>query len=120
MPDFDVKIVSGATVREWGDERANPLPSRPHLRFVGKVGTQIVAHAVYDGEEAPSDVTMTPGLFYSDMGEWPLPHGPPTVGVDTGYSSILWFTPPVAGHYLWVIRRIGGGAIGVHLDVEAA
>lgn len=120
MPDFDIRMASGIEVHIYGDEpnnRLNPMPGFPPRRFEGKVGVEIVLHVIYEGVEAPPD-TALPGVFSSDMGEWPMPAGPPvTVGV-TSYSTIQRFTPNVAGHYVWNIRRRFGGCLSVHLDAR--
>jgi hypothetical protein len=120
MPNFDVRLSAGVTVQEWEDPRANPIASRPHRRYVGRVGVQIEARTRIAEGEAVLDSELYGNLFSSWLGEWPRPYSPPHTSSPSGQSSIQWFTPDHPGHYLWVIRLHDSGALGVHIDVRAA
>jgi hypothetical protein len=120
MPDFLARIASGALATPWSDARANVDRARPSKYHRAIVGSEVAMHAVVGGVGAPLDTALDGRLFSSDLGEWPAPYGPTSISSPAGQSSIQRFTPPAAGHYLWWIRRADGGAVGIHLDAEAA
>ena len=125
MPNFAVRFHAGAAIARWTDpptadrpSRLNPAPNHPHLRWRATVGAQVELRAVVDGVSAPLDADIE-GLFLGWFAEYPGAH-PPTVSVPAGQSSVRRFTPNAAGHYLYVLRRMGGGGYAVHLDAIGA
>jgi hypothetical protein len=123
MPDFTVRFTHGVQSVVWddhagaGSSRINPHPARPSKYHRAAVGAEVRIEATWDGLQGPDDSQLGGKLFSSDFAEVPfvgtlVPNGM------TGQSSVQRFTPPVKGHYLWVMRHEDGGAVGVHLDVE--
>ncbi len=133
MPDFTLRIASGATLELWKDparpagtqggsdpgapSRLNPLPDAPHRRWVGTIGSPIVVRATVNGVEAPLDTALGGRLFKAWWVEQAGPADGPTG--TAGKSSEQTFTPLVDGHYTLGVERDQGGAIFVHVDVEA-
>ena len=131
MPDFFVHLPTGVTVTDWDDSafaavsgysRTTARASLPHRHYVGTVGTEIVAMAslVAGGTPGPMDSELDGRLFSSDIGENSSDEFPSGPAGDSSRSSVQRFTPLAAGHFLWVIRHSGGGAVGFHLDVDEA
>lgn len=125
MPNFTVQ-VEGAELVDWSDEpetqleygRINPLPGRPHTYYSVLVGTEVVLSAVVPGlGVAPTDALLGPGTFVSRVAEHPAPF-PFALVSPPGRSSECRLTPPSEGHYLVVMRRHDGGAVGIHLDAR--
>jgi hypothetical protein len=123
MPNFSVQ-VEGAELAEWSDrpetsseyERLNPLPGRPHTFYSVMSGTEVVLRAVVPGlGVAPADSLLGTETFVSHLAEHPVPYllVPQS---PAGRSSECRFTAAREGHYLVVMRRSGGGAVGIHLD----
>jgi len=123
MPDFTARFSAGVTSTVWddhpgiGSSRINPQPTHPSNYQQGTVGTPITVLCTIGGVEAPLDGALGGHLFSSDFAEHPCPYPILAAGA-AGQSSAQSFTPSVVGHYLWVIRHNGGGAIALHLDVE--
>ncbi len=122
MPDFTARFTAGTSLATWVDAAGNQSrinPASGHvLRYTkGQVGTEIVVKATVGGVEGPSDGTLGGRLFTAAFAEHSAPYPFAPAG-DASHSSIQRFTPPAAGHYLLVIRRDDGGAIGMHVDVE--
>ena len=121
MPDFDARFSAGVTLTIWDDHaasvsRLNPKPTHPHKYQRATVGTEVEVRMTFEGVEAPMDADLA-GLFSSDFAETPA--ATPPISSPAGQSSVQRFTPNAVGHYLWVMRHEGGGAIGLHLDAEA-
>lgn len=124
MPDFDARFAAGTSLAVWHDHestrpsRINPAQARP-LRYVkATVGVPVEVHAWLGDADAPADDDLGGRLFSSDFAEHPTP-APPATTSPAGQSSVQRFTPGAAGHYLWILRRADGGALGLHLDAEA-
>ncbi len=125
MPNFTVQ-VDGPQLVDWSDApdvpddyaRLNPLPGRPHRYYSALVDTEVVLRAVVSGfGAAPSDSTLGDETFTSRIAEHPAayPFAPTS---PAGRSSECRFTPPVEGHYLVIMSRHDGGAVGVHVDAR--
>lgn len=121
MPDFTARLTAGVTLTAWDDHagagvsRLNPLAALPSRYQRATVGVMVEMRATVGGVEGPADGALGGALFTSDVGESPefvLPTSP------AGFTSIQRFTPVAAGHYLWVMRHAGGGAVAIHLDAE--
>lgn len=116
MQDFSV-VVSGATLEEWTDSRINSIVGHPQRHYVGTVGDQIEIRATVGGVDGPLDSALGGRLFNCWRAEgpavFPITH-------DSGRSSVQSFTPYAIGHYTLGIARESGGAVLVHIDVEAA
>lgn len=128
MPNFQLKLASGASVQQWDDPATGSAPSRVNDRpgiaelvFVGAAEDTIIFHAIVGGVEAPLDAALGGKLFTSWVAESPdgLPQFIATAGV-AGQSSVQSFTPLVEGHYLFVVRREDGGTIAFHVDAGPA
>jgi hypothetical protein len=129
MPDFTARFTAGVTLTVWDDHQAGAAPSRinplianaSHF-YKAAVGVAVTIKARVDlggGSfvEGPADTDLGGRLFSS----WFAEHASlfPVAPTGTaGSSSIQTFTPPTIGHYLWVLRRKDGGAIGLPFDAE--
>jgi hypothetical protein len=121
MADFGIAFA-GAPLAPWLDpptgdlpSRINPTPTRPHLRRRATVGAEVELAAVVAGVTGPLDAALGGRLF---LGWW-IEHptvGPPAVAVPAGQSSVRRFTPELAGHYTYCLRRFGGGGLILHVD----
>jgi hypothetical protein len=125
MPDFDVRVISGATTTTWDDPRLTARGLARHLyrrvtRPTAPAVAQVVIHCVVDGVIAPLDVDLGGRLFYASRVSWS--GGQPFAVVHTpGQTSIvtLSFTAAALGHQELSIRRPEGGAIVLAFDVES-
>lgn len=122
MPDFGATFTAGVTGTTWEDPasggkptRINPRPGLPHRRRVGSVGVQLTVTAVVAGVSAPLDAALGGRLFTGTLAE--TPGALPPVTSPGGQSSVQRFTPTVAGHYTFVMRRQDGGGQWLHVDV---
>lgn len=121
MPDFSIRFTAGVTPTIWDDHatavsRINPRPMHPHKYQRATVGIEVEVRMTWGGVEAPPDIDLaTP--FSSDFAE--TPGAVPAITSPAGQTSVQRFTPNAVGHYLWMVRHEGGGAIGLHLDAEA-
>jgi hypothetical protein len=133
VPDFTLKVFSGATLQLWQDparpagtqagsdpgapSRLNPLPDAPHRRYVGQVGVPIVVHAWIGTDEAPLDSALGGRLF---KGWWvdqaAVADGPLGTAGQSSEQTVTAYTP---GHYTLGLEREEGGAIFLPFDVEA-
>jgi hypothetical protein len=123
MPDFRATFTSGTTLQPWTDpadgtrpSRLNTTTQRGHKRRVGTVGVQIEVTATVAGVTAPMDAALGGLLFLGMFAEHP--GASPAISTPAAQSSIQRFTPSVAGHYTFVLRRDGGGGLFMHVDVE--
>ena len=115
----------GSTVTHWRDpaqlpslpSRINPAPSRGLLRRTAVVGEPVIIRAIVDGVTAPLDSALDGQLFVGWIAESPLPR--PAVTITAGKTSERTFTPTQPGHYTYVLHRVGGGGLILHLDVLA-
>lgn len=139
MPDFDVQVTAGATLRPWKDpvgpngepSRIRPHPGQPQLYWEGHANVPVTLTALVDnivdlggGSFAilpplvgPPDIELGGRLFTPFMAEG---IGPPFFSSAPGLSSVVTFTPISGGHYCIGLRRPNGGAVLVHLDIGAA
>ncbi len=123
MADFTASFTGGVALERWTDppsgarpSRINPLPNRPHLRRVGVTGAPITIRARVAGVTGPMDAALGGRLFVAWLAEYPSAVSPPIVK-PAGQSSVRTFTPTMAGHYTFVLRRAGGGGVILHVDV---
>lgn len=132
--DFTTVFTSGVTQSQWQDiarpagtidandpgapSRINPHIGRPHLRYMGVVGTQVQITATVDGVAGESDANLGGRLFTAWAIEHPQP-APLAWTTPAGQSSVQRFTPTTAGHYGIAMKREAGGMVILHLDVEA-
>ena len=121
MPDFRIAF-SGAPLAAWTDpatstapSRINPAPNRQHLRRRATVGVQVSLSAVVAGVTGPLDAALGGRLFFGWFIEYPTA-GVPPVSVPAGQSSVRRFTPTLAGHYTYCLRRADGGGLILHVD----
>lgn len=126
MPNFLIRPSAGFVLTPWDDHetlgtgvsRINPVAARPTRYLKATIGVMVEISAIVDGSEGPLDTGLGGDLFSSDFGEHPCPGPIGATEFAPGSTSIQQFTPTVLGHYLWVMRRTNGGAIGVHFDCE--
>ena len=132
MPDFDAALTSGTAIATWDDpqrapgtlgsddkgapSRINPSYAASLLRATGAIATEIEITATVGGVVAPLDAALGGRLFQAWAVEWPGAIMPVFTS-PAGQSSIQRFTPAAAGHYTIGIRREGGGAVILHVDV---
>ena len=128
MPDFTARFVANAEARIYTDDYIppvrNPQPNHPPVRWKNTSPTQVNIGCAVDGVEWPMDSALAGRLFTAWCVEWPNPATPepPIIG-NAGQSSLqtlYWVTDPTAvltGHYVIGIRREGGGAVLLHLDI---
>lgn len=121
MADFGIAF-GGVVLEPWQDpptddlpSRVNPTPTRPHLRRLATVGVEVELSAVIDGTPGPLDAALDGRLFVGWFAEHPA-SSPPSVTVPPGQSSVRRFTPTLAGHYTYVLRRDRGGGLILHVD----
>ena len=124
MPNFDLKIVSGAEPIRWDDPRINHRGAVSHLYYRVATPTypaqaEVVIHCIVDGVEAPLDVDLGGALFAVSRIAWSGVF-PFQIVQTSGQSSevTLRFTYQAAGHQELYIRRPGGGAIVLSFEVE--
>ncbi len=134
MPDFSAAFTAGATGAVWTDppsvdglrpSRINPFPDRPHRRRVAQVGATVeltmrCANLAGDFVAGLPDSELGGRTFIGWIAEKPLDVYPWTLVHTDGWTSVQRFTPRTPGHYTIAIRRNGGGAVFLHLDVEAS
>ena len=116
MQDFTV-AVSGATLEEWTDSRINSIVGYPQRHYVGTVGVPIEIHATVCGVDGPPDVDLGGRLFECWRAEAPIVF---PFAHESGRTSVQTFVPYSVGHYTIGMGRETGGAVLVHIDVEAA
>lgn len=126
MPDFDAIVAGAVTTETWDDHpptggvsRLNPLPAERQRYYRCTVGAEVFLVGIVGSTMGPLDADLGGRLFTSDFGERACEY-PIAATSPSAQSSIQRWTPRVVGHYLWFLRRPGGGAIGFHIDVEAA
>jgi hypothetical protein len=126
MADFTARPTSGTVVTDWHDYPGSGRPSRlnpagqPHRYYKAVVGALIVLQATAEGgAEGAADGTLGGRLYLSWVGERPNAAAF-TLTNPVGFSSIVNFTPLQVGHWMIVFRRPSGGAVGIHIDVEAS
>lgn len=118
---------TGLTVAVWTDPVVGQKPSRlnaaaahPHRYYQAIQNTgPVTVTATVDGASAPLDATLAGETFTSSFVEvpiWPAP----SITLTAGQSSVASFIPTRTGLHLFVMRRINGGAVGVHVYVVAA
>lgn len=112
MADFTVKVV-GADVVPWDDPRANERPGFPLQCYRAHLGNRVELRAVVGGVEAPLDSALGGRLFSADLveglrqPEW----------LNLSRSSIIVPRFRFCGHYVVAVRRTGGGAELVPIEV---
>jgi len=123
MPDFDARFTGGTTLEVWTDPpldqrptRINPFALHPHRYRRSEVGEEIEIAATVAGVSAPLDSALDGRTFLGWFAECPAWPGP-SVTSPPGQSSVRRFTPTEGGHYTYVLRRISGGGIILHVDV---
>lgn len=132
MSDFSARITAGSTLVVWTDptvaqststgvggypSRLNPIAAYPHKCRRVELGATVTAKATVGGVEGPVDAALGGRLFTAYWAEVPLWPGP-AISLAGGQSSVATFTPPGIGHYLFVFRRDGGGALALPFKVE--
>lgn len=122
MPDFSAVFSQGTTLVAWTDppdafrpSRLNPIIGHGHQRRVGTIGVSVSVLATVGGVSGPLDSALGGRLFLGMFAE--SPGSPPAMNPVPGQSSLQRFRPAEGGHYTFVMRRDGGGAIFFHLDV---
>lgn len=123
MPNFAATFSDGATLARWTDppseeqpSRINPAANHPFLRRRADAGELVEVSAVVGGVTGPLDAALGGELFVGWFAEYPSA-SPPTVAVVAGQTSVRRFTPTAVGHYTYVLRRVRGGCVILHLDV---
>lgn len=120
MPKFTVDVSGNVTVAEWTDDRLNPVPAHPHRYYeVVLTGGAVTLTATVGGIAGPLDATLGGETFthsFAEVPVWP----PPAISSPAGQSSVCSFTPKNLGLHLVMMRRISGGAVGVHFYVVDA
>jgi hypothetical protein len=117
MPNFTARISDGTVATAWQDPRTNPLPGHPPRYHKAEMGTEVVIKATVGGVEGPADGALGGDLFETDFVEYPTSSSP-VMTPDATHTSIQRYTPTTLGHYFVLLRRLNGGAIGFHFDVE--
>lgn len=122
MPDFAARFTGGTTIERWTDpalgelpSRINALPELPLKRRLALTDDPVEISAVVGGVVGPLDAALSGRTFLGWFAEYPGTHAPP-VSSPPGQSSVRSFTPAEPGHYTYVLRRMGGGGIVLHLD----
>lgn len=128
MPNFKLDVSgSGLSTEVWTDPIVGSLPSRlnaavahPHRyrQILQGVGP-ITVTATVDGTAGPLDADLGGETFTSSFAEvpiWPAP----AIASPAGQSSVASFVPTRLGLNLFVMRRINGGAVGIHFYVVDA
>ncbi len=131
--DFTVAFSAGVTQSTWLDparpvgtlgpsdlgapSRLNPHIGRPHLRWMGTIGSAVTLTATVSGTAGPLDAALGGRLFTCWIVEQPTAT-PLPISHPAGQSSVQTFTPSAAGHYTLAIERSAGGKVFMHLDVE--
>ena len=124
MPNFDLRVHSGASAESWDDPRLNHRGSTQHLyrRVYPQTWpavTTVELRAVVGGVEAPLDVDLGGDLFHaariSFSGSFPF-----AITQPAGQSSkiLLSLSAHQLGHQELVVRRDNGGAIFLSFEVE--
>jgi hypothetical protein len=132
MPDFDAHFAGGVTLAAWSDParpegpttgaggapaRINPIAGHPPGYFRASLGATVIVEAIVGGASGPLDAALDGRLFTTHFAELPI-WPPPLITSPAGQTSRATFTPYAIGHHLVVLRRDGGGAIALHLEVE--
>jgi hypothetical protein len=122
--DFDARITAGTQLVTWVDfptgsapSRINPYPEHQQTYYRATNHVAVTIKAKVDGVEEPLDTVLGGRLFYAKWAEWPGNMPPPAVTSPPGQSSVMTFIPVTPGHYLFVIRREGGGGIAIPFEV---
>lgn len=126
MADFDVAPAAGLQVVSWVDpeglagepSRLLAHPANPLKRYKAIVRQPVRLEAVVAGVHAPLDAALGGRLFSCDLVEGSAQ--PDWIPPPVGQSSVIRFVPQWCGHYTIAVRRAGGGAILVPMDVEPA
>lgn len=128
MPNFTVAVTgTGKTVEVWSDPIVGTLPSRlnastahPHRYYQALQNTgPITITATVGGVSGPLDAALAGDTFSTSILEVPT-FPAPAISSPAGQSSVASFTPTQLGLHFVVMRRINGGAVGVHIYVEEA
>ena len=124
MPNFDVKLISGATATPWNETRINPRGAAAHLYWRVQVPTvgnlaSVVLRCVVGGVTGPLDGALGGELFSVSRIAWSGDF-PFAIGQTAGKSSevTLRFAYNMVGHQELAIRRPSGGAIVLSVEVE--
>lgn len=124
MPDFAANVTAGVSPEAWVDPGLGAVPSRinfdaehPQQILVATVGSPVTVTATVGGVAGPLDAVLGGRLFALSMAEKPTV-APVPITSPVGQSSVATFTPPLAGHYSFVLRRELGGGIWFHLDAR--
>ena len=117
MPNFTVAVTGNASIASWTDDRLNPVPSHPHLYYdVVLTGGTVTLTATVNGVSGPLDAAIPGETFthsFAEVPVWPAP----AITSPAGQSSVCSFTPKNLGLHLLMMRRTGGGAVGIHFYV---
>lgn len=117
MPNFTVAPSGNVSIQEWTDDRLNPMPAHPHsYYYVSLFGGTVTVTATVGGVAGPLDASLAGETFahsFAEVPVWP----PPAISSPAGQSSVCSFTPKSIGLHLLMIRRIDGGAVGLHFYV---
>ncbi len=98
--------------------RVTEIQSRPRFAWQATLNRKFEVWCQPDGGAAgAADSTLNGRTFDAWFAESPeLPLGP---NYSVGYTSRLYYTPHLAGHYVLVVRRNDGrgGGVVLHVDV---
>lgn len=117
MPNFTVAPSGNVSIQEWTDDRLNPDPVHPHTYYyVSLFGGAVTVTATVNSVSGPLDGALGGDLFthyFAEVPTWPAP----AIQSPAGQSSVCSFVPKGVGLHLLIIRRINGGAAGLHFYV---
>lgn len=124
MPDFDVRVASGAVQKPWTDpvgpdgqaSRLRPRGGLDQLYWLGTRGVAIKLLMSVNGVEMPADSALGSRLFTPSLVEG---FGPGMFVSVPGWSSAVLWTPLNVGHHVVGIRRNDGGAYLIPFDIQA-
>lgn len=127
MPNFTLRPTSDVATVPWEDpalgeraSRVNPSAVAPHRHFVVPAHEEVEVTVTPDGAvEGALDSALAGNVFVAWFAEVPGDRGLwPIITQPAGQSTVQRFTPHKAGHYTLVVRRLVGGAVIFHVDVE--
>lgn len=124
MAGFRVVPITGLAVADWADpptvDRAgrlgpqNPVPMR-YMRYTG--GTVRLDACMADELTHRDDATLGGAPFSWWWVEYPGT-GPLSSSSPGGHSAQFNCTPGPVGHYAVAARKLGGGGVILHFEVE--
>ncbi len=128
MADFELIVVSGATLVNWTDPTVAGKPSRinafadvPHSTYSLPVATPLDIGALVGGVSQPLDAALGGRLFLWSWLDVPVV-GPPGIPAIAGQTSKTLFPADHflgrEGHYTILLSRDDGGAQMISWEVE--